>query len=90
MAAAREALVDDLALSPDEKEALVGALPDLIAETPRTAVVVERFKRLGPKMAAGTRRVAGKILVGIVVDVAKEVFYDWTGMKPPHPPGRNR
>jgi hypothetical protein len=68
LSAAKE-LADELDdLAPDEREALKGALNDLVSDTPKTTVAVVRFKKLMSK--AG--RVAAESLKKILMDVVTE------------------
>ncbi|WP_082547607.1 DUF2321 domain-containing protein [Rhodanobacter sp. Soil772] len=69
-------LVDDLpTLSHEEKQQLKESFPDLVRDTPRTAVAEGRFKRLTKK--AGTEAVGAmrSILIDVVSEAVKKSIF---------------
>ncbi len=69
-------LVDELdVLSADEKQQLKDSFPDLVRDTPKTAVAESRFKRLTKK--AGTEAVGGMraILIDVVSEAVKKSIF---------------
>jgi hypothetical protein len=54
---------------------LAKSLPDLVANTPRTAVAATRFKRLMLKAGAEAGSAFEKILVNVVAEAAKKILW---------------
>jgi hypothetical protein len=69
-------LVDDLeALSQEEKQQLKESFPDLVRDTPRTAVAEGRFKRLTKKAGAEAVGAMRSILVDVVSEAVKKSIF---------------
>ena len=69
-------LVDDLeTLSHEEKQQLKGSFPDLVRDTPRTAVAEGRFKRLTKKAGTETVGAMRSILIDVVSEAVKKSIF---------------
>jgi hypothetical protein len=73
--AAQELILEDESLSPDDKEVLSKALPDLVADTPRTQLAATRFKKLIGKAVTLTSEGLKQILIDIASETAKKMLY---------------
>ena len=69
-------LVDDLdTLSQEEKQQLKESFPDLVRDTPRTAVAESRFKRLTKKAGSETVWAMRSILIDVVSEAVKKSIF---------------
>lgn len=73
--AARELVVEQDGLTPEEQEQLAKSLDDLVRDTPRTTVAATRFKKLVGKAGAGAAGGFKDILVSVVVEAAKKIIW---------------
>lgn len=70
--AARE-LIDETEDYPDEdKEKLKQSLPDLVSDTPKTAVAVSRLKKWLPIAGQALGTALREVMVGVITDAAKK------------------
>src|SRR4029450_2624226 len=73
--AARELSAELHGLTEAERAELAKTLPDLVANTPRTAVAATRFKRLMLKAGVKAGAPFEKILVNVVAEAAKKILW---------------
>lgn len=62
-------------LDDDERAVLSGTFEDLVGDTPRTPVAVNRFKKLATKAGAPTASALKDVLVGVVTEGAKRAIW---------------
>jgi hypothetical protein len=62
-------------LAPEDRTKLQAALPDLIADTPKTPLAIERFKRLSLKAGAGVGGALRDVLVDVVSESVRKVIW---------------
>jgi hypothetical protein len=73
--AARQLALEAEGLSPEERAQLEGTLDDLIRETPRTPLAVQRFKRLVAKSGAAAATTLREVLVDVVSETVKKSIW---------------
>ena len=61
----------------EDRTALKAALPDLLNDTPQTAVSIVRAKRMLVKVGKGTAEGIKQALIGLAVEAAKKGL--WPG-----------
>lgn len=72
--AAAELIEEADSLDDSEKEALKGALPDLVRSTPRTEVSILRYKKLAAKAGGSIAGGLGNIIVNVATEAAKKAL----------------
>lgn len=73
--AASELATEMESLTSEEREALIGTIPDLVVESPRTIVAETRFKRLMSKAGPAAAGAMRDLLVDIVSESVKKSLY---------------
>jgi hypothetical protein len=63
-------------LTPEERQKLHQSVPDIIADTPKSETAVVRFKKAAKK----TGEVGGKLLLGVLSNVATEAVKKTLGL----------
>ncbi len=73
--AAQELASDLEMLTPEERETLELALPELLSDSPMTKVAAGRFKRLMLKAGGGATEVFRELLVDVMSEAAKKAIW---------------
>lgn len=71
--AARELAAEEL--EPDDAQVLGDALPDLVANTPKTPVAAGRVKRILNKVGPAAGEGFKEILIGVIAETAKRAIW---------------
>jgi hypothetical protein len=73
--AAKELALEEESISSSEKEIIVKSIDDLIAETPRTKLAANRFKKIFTKMGTSAAGILKEILVDVASETAKKIIW---------------
>lgn len=75
MDAAKQLAADQVALTEEERALLAKSLDEIVKETPRMVLAVDRFRRLVAKAGPATAEAFRKILVDVLSEPVRKAIW---------------